>query len=358
MLRKLALIAHRYIGVLVGLLLVIIALSGSSLVFANEIDAWLSPNIFRVTPQIERVSLDSVVKTVQANYPSQKLVNILLPKTPHGVYRIMADDYKFSIYANPYTGEVLTARPWNQTYRGWMFELHSQLFAGKIGETIVGLLGLLLLVLSVTGVMLWPGWRRFGAGWKIRFSAPKSIVNYDLHKVIGIVSVAFIIFIAFTGVALTFFAEFIKLTHWLTQTSEIAHHVEIPASNQSLPLDELIHRADVTLPGAKTVLVGLPETPQTAIQIGKKFPQELDEFGWSVVHLNQYTGEVLLVENALKASLAKQIIGVIYPLHVGAAGGLGVKSFYVLLGLTPITLFITGFGLWWSRTYGLRRTKQ
>ena len=95
------------------------------------------------------------------------------------------------------------------------------------------------------------------------------------------------IFIASTGIALTFFPEFKKITHWITQTPEIAHHVEIPTSNQpSLPLDELIRRADVTLPGAKTVLVGLPETPLTALQVRKKFPQELDEFGWSVVHIN------------------------------------------------------------------------
>ncbi len=297
---------HRAIGIVVGLLLVVITLSGSLLVFATEIDAWLSPQIFRVTPQTERVTLDSVLQTVQAAHPNHNYVDILLPKTLHGVYRIMADGYKFSIYANPYTGEILTARLWNQTYEGWMYELHSQLFAGKSGEAIVGLIGLLLLVSSVMGVMLWPGWKRFVAGWKIRFSAPKSIVNYDLHKVIGILSVAFIIFIASTGIALTFFPEFKKLTHWITQSPEIAHHVEIPASNQpSLPLDELIRRADVTLPGAKTVLVGLPETPLIALQVRKKFPQELDEFGWSVVHINQYTGEILQVENALKASLAK-----------------------------------------------------
>lgn len=123
-------------------------------------------------------------------------------------------------------------------------------------------------------------------------------------------------------------------------------------------MDDLLRRADIALPGAKTVMVGLPATPQTALQIRKKFPQEFDEFGWSVVTLNQYTGDVLRVENALKAPIGRQIEAAIYPLHVGAVGGLGVKSLYVLLGLAPIALFITGFTLWWSRTYGLRRTNQ
>lgn len=166
---------HRAIGIVVGLLLVVITLSGSLLVFATEIDAWLSPQIFRVTPQTERVSLDSVLQTVQAAHPNHNFVDILLPKTLHGVYIIMADGYKFSIYANPYTGEILTARPWNQTYEGWMYELHSQLFAGKSGETIVGLIGLLLLILSVTGVMLWPGWKRLLLGGKFAFQRPNQL---------------------------------------------------------------------------------------------------------------------------------------------------------------------------------------
>lgn len=157
----------------------------------------------------------------------------------------------------------------------------------------------------------------------------------------------------------TAFGEFQKLTYWLTQTPEAAHHVEIPTSNKPpLLLDELMRRADTALPGAKTVLLELPATPRTALQVRKKFPQELDEFGWSVVHLNQYTGEVLRIDNALKAPLAQQIIGVIYPLHVGVVGGLGVKCLYVLLGFTPIALFVTGFTIWWSRTYGLKLTKK
>lgn len=201
---------HRVLGVFVGILLVVIALSGSALVFAPEIDAVLSPHIYTTTPQPQRVAMDTVLKTVQAAHSDRNLVDILLPKVPNGVYRIMADDYAFSIYANPYTGEISGARPWNQSYEGWLYELHSNLFAGQIGKWIVGSVGGMLLVLSVTGIILWPGWRRLIAGWKIRFHAPRPILNYDLHKVIGIVSVAFIVLVASTGVAIVFGLRFNK----------------------------------------------------------------------------------------------------------------------------------------------------
>lgn len=357
-LRNLALKLHREIGILAGLLLMVITLSGSALVFAPEIDAWLNPAAFKVTPQAEKVAIASILQTIQTTYPDYSLVDVLMPKTSSDTYRIMADAYKFRIDADPYTGRILAARPWNHTFEGWLFELHSTLFAGTVGEWIVGGLGVLLLGLGLTGLILFPGWKRFKTGWQIRWNAPKPILNYDLHKVIGIISVCFIGMIAFTGVSLTFFSQFIDLTHWLTRTTQPPSVIEISTSTQlPLSIEDLLDQADTALPDAKTVMLGLPETPQTAFQVRKKFPQEWDEFGWSAVHLNQSTGKVLRIDNALDGAVAQQIVGAIYPLHVGAVGGLGIKSLYVLLGLTPFALFITGFTLWWSRTYGLLGTK-
>ena len=164
--------------------------------------------------------------------------------------------------------------------------------------------------------------------------------------------------ITITGVTLVFFSPLIDFTYWLTRTPSLPDSIEIPASQAPpLAIEALIQRADAALPGAKPVMLAIP-SPQTAFQVRKKFPQEWDEFGWSAVHLNQYTGEVLRVDNAVDGSLGKRLIGAIYPLHVGAVGGLGIKSLYIPLGLAPIALLITGFFLWWSRTYGVKPTNR
>jgi uncharacterized iron-regulated membrane protein len=355
-LQKIMLKGHRMIGVIAGFLLVVIALSGSLLVFAPEIDAGLNPGAFKVTPQPNKVAIASILQTIQTAYPTHQIDDLMLPKTDHDSYRIMADGYKFRFDADPYTGRVLAARPWNQTFQGWVYELHSMLFAGKIGEYIVGGLGIMLFSLGMTGLIVFPGWRRFKAGWKIRWTAPKSILSYDLHKVIGIISITFIAMIAVTGISLVFFAPVIDLVYGLTQTKSLPDRIEISVGQQPvLPIEQLMQRADVALPDAKTVMLAIPPNPQTAFRITKKFPQEWDEFGWSAVYLNQYTGEVLRVDNALDGSVGKRIVGAVYPLHVGAVGGIGVKSLYVLLGLTPIALFVTGFFLWWSRTFALKQ---
>jgi uncharacterized iron-regulated membrane protein len=62
----------------------------------------------------------------------------------------------------------------------------------------------MLLVLSVTELILWPGWGRLVTGLKIRWRSPWRIVNYDLHKVGGILAIVFLVLIASTGVAMSY----------------------------------------------------------------------------------------------------------------------------------------------------------
>ena len=75
-LRQLAFTLHRYIGVMLGLLLVLIGLTGSLLIFGNEIDRFLNPQLLQVPPQGQRVSIESVLKTAQQTYLDQKPGNL------------------------------------------------------------------------------------------------------------------------------------------------------------------------------------------------------------------------------------------------------------------------------------------
>lgn len=63
-LHKLTLTLHGYVGVAIGLLLVIIGLTGSSIVFYEEFDRALNPQLMQVTPQAKPVSIDAVLESV------------------------------------------------------------------------------------------------------------------------------------------------------------------------------------------------------------------------------------------------------------------------------------------------------
>ncbi|MHC5613448.1 MAG: PepSY domain-containing protein [Nostoc sp.] len=74
-LRDFVFILHRYIGLVVGVLLIIAGLTGSLLVFAPEIDEFLlTREIGHVIPCAQRVSIESVVDTVKAAHSKSSVV--------------------------------------------------------------------------------------------------------------------------------------------------------------------------------------------------------------------------------------------------------------------------------------------
>ncbi|CAA9304505.1 Uncharacterized iron-regulated membrane protein; Iron-uptake factor PiuB [uncultured Leptolyngbya sp.] len=361
-LRKLTFTLHRYVGVMLGLLLLVIGLSGSSLVFWKEIHHSRNLSLMQVAPQGERVTLDSILEPVRQAYPNWQLTGIFLPRQPTDTYEVRMQankDQRIDVYVNPYTGELLGSRQWGQTLMSFVYKLHYTLLAGKIGEKIIGTCGLLLLLLCMSGLILWPGWKKLGTGFKIRWRSPARLVNYDVHKVVGLLSVVFLSLTAFSGAGLIFYTEFEGVVYWLTGTPKLPEATStLVAGKPPIALDAVLQKADAALPGGEITYIRLPQEPDGAFQVAKKLPQEAHPNGGSSVYLDQYSGEILRVDNAQEASLANRILNALFPLHIGAYGGLGMRIFYVFLGLAPVTLSATGFVLWRHRQWDKARRQE
>lgn len=68
--------------------------------------------------------------------------------------------------------------------------------------------------------------------------------------------------------------------------------------------------------------------------------------------------KVLRVDNSQKAPLATKIVNAMFPLHIGAYGGVWMRIFYIFIGFTPAVLAVTGFVIWWSKTYGAKNSRR
>lgn len=97
-----------------------------------------------------------------------------------------------------------------------LIELHDNLLAGSAGRRVNGIGALAVLLVAMTGLFIWwPGidrWRRSltlhrGVGWR-RFA-------WDLHSVVGFWSFAFIVVFAASGIYLCFPAMFHNFADWL-----------------------------------------------------------------------------------------------------------------------------------------------
>lgn len=365
-LRKLALSLHRYIGLMVGLLLILISLTGSVLVFSNEIDQFLNPALLQVVPQEKRVSVQSVLDTVRSTYPKLKLESIDIPQNPTSVYRAWTqspDKEVVFIYINPYTGKILGSRLQKQTLHHFVVELHINLLAGELGTVVVGVCGALTVLLCITGLILWPGWKRAIAGFKIRWQAPWKLIGYDLHKVVGIVSVTFLLLIASTGAAMSFFSEFERAMYSLTFTPipPIPTQSQPAAGRKTLIADRVLFAGRKALPGTQTIWLDLPSDAKGLFRVGKRFSEDTSlssASSDSQIYVDQYNGKVVQVNTVHKAPIARRIVYSLYPLHIGSYGGLGMRIIYVLVGLAPAGLFVTGWVLWRQRQWAIARRQE
>lgn len=80
--RNVAFSLHRYVGLIVGMILIIVGLTGSLLVFQEEIDHFLVNFQFgEVIPQGQRLTVESIVQVVQKACDNSgfKLSSIELP---------------------------------------------------------------------------------------------------------------------------------------------------------------------------------------------------------------------------------------------------------------------------------------
>jgi uncharacterized iron-regulated membrane protein len=353
--RNLAFSLHRYIGLTVGLILVIVGLTGSILVFQKEIDSVLVKQKFeQVIPQAQTVSLEEVANNVTqayANQPDWKLAQFVL-YYDRDIYRVRfsnSEEQQLEVFVNAYTGKILGDRIINQGFFGRVYELHYSLLAGSIGFAIVGVAALLMCILAITGLLLWSGWRNLISGFKIKLNASTKRKNYDIHKVVGIIALIFLAFTGFTGFIWNFYEQTEPTIYALTSTPKPPKVKSIVTGKESLAISQIIEKAIVTIPEAKLSAISVPTKPDEVFTVYLKQPQDAQYLA-NKVDIDRYSGKVLHVINSQTAKLGDRILNAFVPIHYGTFGGLPTRILYVFVGLTPTILFFTGLVM-----YRLRR---
>ena len=345
--RNLAFSLHRYIGLAVGLILVIVGLTGSLLVFNHEIEvALIKQKYDRIIPQEQTLSLDAIATFVQNNYVERsdfKIHQFDLHFDPD-IYRLRlknSEDKQLEVFVNSHTGKVLGDRSRDTTFFSRIYDLHYALLAGDIGIVIVGIAALLMFLLTVTGLVLWNGWRNLVAGFKIKLNARIKRKNYDIHKVSGIVALVFLAMISISGFCWNFYEQTEPAIYSLTFSPKPPEVKSTPIGKKSLALSQVIEVANATIPEGKASFISVPTKPDEVFTVYMKQPEDTQYFA-NNVQIDRYSGEVLHFVNSRTASLGDRILNAFAPMHYGTFGGLPTRILYVFVGLSPTVLFITG----------------
>jgi uncharacterized iron-regulated membrane protein len=354
-LRNLAFSLHRYIGLAVGLILVIVGLTGSLLVFQKEIDAALVKQRFEtVIPQEQTLSLDAVANNITQTYANQadfKLTQFDLYFDPD-IYRVRlqnSEDKQLEVFINAYTGKILGERSRDTSFFSRVYELHYSLFAGEIGYVIVGIAALLMCILAITGLILWSGWRNLISGFKIKLNASIKRKNYDIHKLVGIIALIFLTFTGFTGFIWNFYEQTIPAIYALTLTPKPPTVKSTVTEKAPLAISEIVKQAKATIPEATPTFISVPTKSDGVFTVYMKQPQDAQYFA-NQVEIDRYSGQVLHIINSKTAQLGDRILKATVPLHYGTFGGIVTRILYVFVGLAPSILFMTGLTMYRLRS--------
>lgn len=347
---------HRFVGLSIGLVLLVVTLSGASLVFEDDIDRALNGSVSFVAPGDRPRPLEELVTNVRAAHPTATPVSITFPEQADHSLQVSVrfKEGSGSVYVNQYSGALLGTRMASEREAGLarrLHLLHTRLFGGHVGEWAVGVVTALTLFMAITGLVLW--WPRKIVGVSIRASTRR--INFDLHNVFGLYASAVFLFIALTGMMIAFEGFTDPAIARLNAVPQplLAKESAPVAGAAPLSVDALAQSARATLPGAFLKGITIPPGGKGVVVAMMKYPEDRTPGGRSRVALDQYSGKALTILNTRTAPLGTKILNVKRSAHTGDIFGWWSRAVYFITCLMLAGQIITGFFIWWKRPAGV-----
>jgi uncharacterized iron-regulated membrane protein len=355
-LRKALFQVHLWTGVGIGLYVFVVCVTGAALVFRIDMQRALHPDLF--TPAAgPPADAATILESVKETFPRHRVSGIDAPTTARPTYLayVTNDEGFLTLLFDPVTARFLGELP-ERSFVRTIQDLHFDLLAGRTGRVVNGIGGLLLAGLCLTGLVIWwPGvgnWRR---GFTVDFRRNWKRVNWELHSAVGIWSVVLVAMWAVTGVYFAFPSQFraaVNAVSPLTVAGRAPSSGARPLNGGAPPSwRQLIDTARKGIDDQHVARVILPANEKAAflVTFSPVAPTPVGRAELASVYLDQYTGAVLPTPAAAAKTSGDVVMEWVSPLHVGNFGGTPIRIAWLVLGLSPPALFVTGFIMWWTR---------
>jgi len=356
---------HLWAGLPLGLYVLAIGLSGSVLVFERELQALEYPQYFKIADTRPTLADPAVVlRNVQEAYPGFRVssVNWPSPQRSSFVSYPSKDGDIRTVYAHPVSGEVLGELP-DDGFDRWMWNLHVYLLSGPVGLKVSGVLTGCLLVVVLTGLVVWwPGLVRWTRALLVDFARGWKRVTWELHGAVGVWTMVMLLLWGTTGVYLAFPQGFRAVVNRVSPLSARARPSSDPSLRDSSTPPEprvLVERALAAVPGSRpsryTAAAG--DRGSIVVVVDRAVVGDSLVSGETWVHFDRYDGRLLGLRPQEGESAGDFLMAWMFPLHAGWFAGMGVKILWALLGLSFPLLAVTGTIMWWNRVITPKRVE-
>ncbi|MDR1493114.1 MAG: PepSY domain-containing protein [Planctomycetaceae bacterium] len=375
--RRIAYELHLWLGIVSGLILFVVCLSGTLLTFKTEMILFLEQDRYYVKESAAiPKSLEELVSLIEAAEQG-KVVRVTIPpvndqawifnvkkenansaKLPAGMPALHAM-LGTAYLVNPYTGESLGPQR-SKIYIFFMALtfLHRFLLLDiRTGQIIVGSATLIFLVLVVSGLCLWfpmklRVWKGWASGLRIRTKKGWGRFLYDFHNTLGFYVLIPVVIMALTGPIVSF-AWYRSATEQLLRAKPFGKALEKPVASKTIPTtmqrlkwDDFIVRGNQIANRKGITRLSFPQSPKGSVtfqHIGAGF---CNIAATDKIQFDQYTGELLQCDLFDQLPFNEKIASLIFPLHNGEIFGTVSKAIYFVTCLIATSLPITGVILW------------
>lgn len=348
-LRKLIRTLHLWAGATAAVFLIVLGVTGSLMVFEEEIDRVLNPKLTWVHPANQRLSLTEMKARLENAYAGYTVAGFVISPRDDiawGAFLRSRTARPMGVAFNPFTGSVLGNEADRNDFMNKVHQFHLRLLAGKAGATIVSVVAVFLLFLSISGLVLWSPRRIFS----VNLRSPLKKFNFDLHQALGIYTSVFLMIFSVTAIAIHWENPATALANRLTHSPEtppFPPRRPPPSGAVRLSPDQLLAIAEQTAPGARATSIQLEGNP---IRIPMKYPEDRTPAGRTNIFVDAYTGKVVYHLNSRTGPVGFRIVKLWNrEIHTGDIGGLPTRILASLLSLALPVMAVTGPLIWWNR---------
>lgn len=353
--KKLSFQVHRYVGIVVAVYMLMMSLSGTSLVFHDEIESWLCPESAPIKGE-SLASNDLIFQKCKEKFPQFEFGNLIADPEhrPTQVFGSGPEGKKITCESNPFTGEFIRLREGNQALK-FLCELHFNLLNGSAGRTANGIGALILLTLTVTGLTIW--WRGIQS-IKASFDLlPKKatvtprrrvsvILTRNLHATIGACLAPLLVVWGLSGFYFGF-PSFVESTvNLFLPVSSQKNEPEIQGATPgraetSITVDSFVKNARAAAVDFDFVSrISMPDKKKKSVRVWLLKSNATKEK--CQVFLDPVSGSVLAVSKSQSTPAGDLFLQTLTKLHFGSIGGSTTKILWLIVGLTPAILAVSG----------------
>jgi ferredoxin-NADP reductase len=339
---------HRWTGLTAGLVLMMLATTGSMMLFRPQIEPLMQPDLLTVPSCLGRATIEALTSAAQTAHPEGKLDFVRLESYAAAAERMPAGFVRFkdktTVYLNPCTAQVLGQRNRYSGLFGTIEGLHRLRFV-EDGEVITGTTALLTVLLLIGGgyYLWWPATRR---GLRSAMRHDRSLRGpartLNLHRTVGLYVGLIVLASALTGLPQAF-KWYKQLLYSATGSAKPAKSPHSAAPGKRIELERAWLIGQQIVPGASVSQLRYPEKPNDAIElffIGRDAPHPNAR---TMLYLDAVTGATLRLDPYASSSAGNKLYFWMLSWHNGLVGG-AFGQWLMLFGLLGVpVLGYTGF---------------